>query len=46
MSNTVLGRINDVKNINKLSDIIVSELPLEYKDILKYFFPGTELEKK
>ena len=36
MSNTVLGRINDVKNINKLSDIIVSELPLEYKDILKY----------
>lgn len=36
MSNTVLGRINDVKNINKLSDIIVSELPLDYKDILKY----------
>lgn len=36
MSNTVLGRINDVKNINKLSDIIVAELPLEYTDILKY----------
>lgn len=36
MSNTVIGRINDVKNINKLSDIIVSELPLEYKDIIKY----------
>ena len=32
MSNTVLGRINDVKNISKLSDIIVAELPLEYKD--------------
>lgn len=36
MSNTVLGRINDVKNINKLSDIIVAELPLEYTDMLKY----------
>ena len=36
MSNTVLGRINDVKNISKLSDIIVAELPLEYTDILKY----------
>lgn len=36
MSNTVLGRISDVKNINKLSDIIVSELPLDYKELLKY----------
>lgn len=36
MSNTVLGRINDVKNISKLSDIIVAELSLEYTDILKY----------
>ncbi len=36
MSNTVLGRINDVKNISKLSDIIVAELPLEYTDMLKY----------
>ena len=36
MSNTVLGRINDVKNISKLTDIIVSELPLEYNDVLKY----------
>ena len=35
-SNTVLGRINDVKNISKLSDIIVAELPLEYKDLIKY----------
>ena len=32
MSNTVLGRINDVKNISKLSDIIVAELPLEYNE--------------
>ena len=36
MSNTVLGRIAGVKNISKISDIIVSELPLEYKDVLKY----------
>ena len=36
MSNTVLGRISNVKNISKLSDIIVSELPLEYRDLLKY----------
>lgn len=36
MSNTVLGRINDAPNINALADIIVSELPLEYNDLLKY----------
>lgn len=36
MSNTVIGRITEVKNISKLSDIIVSELPLEYNEALKY----------
>lgn len=36
MSNTVLGRITDVKNISKLSDIIVSELPLDYMALFKY----------
>ncbi len=36
MSNTVLGRISNVKSIGKLSDIIVSELPLEYQDLIKY----------
>lgn len=36
MSNTVLGRITDVKDIGKLSDIIVSELPLDYMDLFKY----------
>lgn len=36
MSNTVIGRITEVKNIGKLSDIIVAELPLEYKETLKY----------
>lgn len=36
MSNTVIGRITEVKNISKLSDIIVSELPFEYNEVLKY----------
>ena len=36
MSNTVIGRITEVKNISKLSDIIVSEIPLEYNEVLKY----------
>ena len=36
MSNTVIGRITEVKNISKVSDIIVSELPLEYNEALKY----------
>ena len=36
ISKTVLGRISDVKKISKLADIIVSELPLEYNDVLKY----------
>lgn len=36
MSNNVIGRISDVKDIGKLSDIIVSELPLEYNNYIKY----------
>ncbi len=36
MSNTVIGRISDVQNIDKLVDIIVSELPLDYEDAIKY----------
>lgn len=36
MSNTVLGRISGVKNIGKLTDIIASELPLEYKNLTAY----------
>ena len=36
MSNTVIGRITEVKNISKLADIIVEELPLEYNEALKY----------
>ncbi len=36
MSNAVLGRINGVSSISKLSDIIVSDLPLEYETKIKY----------
>ena len=36
MTNNVLGRIMGVNNLSKLSDIIISELPLEYLDKLKY----------
>lgn len=36
MSNSVLGRITGVDNISKLTDIIVSELPIDYEDKLKY----------
>ena len=36
MTNTVLGRINNINNIGRLSDIVVSELTLEYKAKLKY----------
>lgn len=36
MSNSVLGRIADVKNIGCLVDIISNELPLEYDSKYKY----------
>jgi len=36
ISNNVLGRINGVNSIGRLSDIIVSELPFEYLDKYKY----------
>lgn len=36
MSNSVLGRITGVDNISKLTDIIASELPIEYSNKLKY----------
>ena len=38
MSNSVLGRINCVDNIDKLTDIITSELPINYKNKLKYLY--------
>jgi len=36
ISNNVLGRINGVNSIGRLSDIVVSELPFEYLDKYKY----------
>ena len=36
MSNSVLGRISGVDNIDKLVDIIITELPIEYETKLKY----------
>ena len=36
ISNNVLGRINGVNSLSKLSDIIVFELELEYNDRIKY----------
>ena len=36
MSNSVLGRINDVDSIGKLSDIVLGELSLSYLEKLKY----------
>lgn len=36
MSNSVLGRVVGVDDISKLTDIIVSELPIEYTSKLKY----------
>ena len=36
MSNSVLGRISGVDNISKLTDIIASELPIDYTNKFKY----------
>ena len=36
MSNSVLGRISGIDNISKLTDIIASELPIDYINKLKY----------
>lgn len=36
MTNRVLGRIEGVENISKLTDITISELPLDYKTKIKY----------
>ena len=36
MSNSVLGRIAGVDDINKLTDIVASELPFDYSNKLRY----------
>ena len=36
ISNNVLGRINGINSLARLSDIIVAELPIDYKEKIKY----------
>lgn len=36
MSNNVMGRIEGINSISRITDIIVNELPLDYLDKLKY----------
>ena len=36
MTNNVMGRISNISNISRLSDIVVSELTIDYKEKLKY----------
>ena len=36
MSNNVIGRIEGINSISRITDIIVNELPLDYLDKLKY----------
>jgi len=45
MSNSVLGRIVGVDNISKLTDIIASELPIEYSLKLKYLHLVSPMER-
>jgi len=45
MTNSVLGRIDGVENISKLTDIIISELPLDYKTKLKYLNLRNPIER-
>jgi len=43
MSNNVIGRVVGVNNLSKLSDIIVSELPLSYFDKIKYIYTSNPM---
>ena len=45
MSNSVLGRITGIDNIDKLTDIIVSELPISYSNKLKYLYESNPVER-
>ncbi len=36
MTNNVMGRISNINSISRLSDIVVSELTIDYKEKLKY----------
>ena len=45
MSNSVLGRIAGIDNIDKLTDIIVNELPINYSNKLKYLYETNPIER-
>ena len=45
MSNSVLGRIAGVEDISKLSDIICSELPIDYSKKLEYLYEENPIER-
>ena len=45
MSNSVLGRINGVDNIGKLTDIVCSEIPLDYEVKFKYLMIGNPIKR-
>ena len=45
MSNSVLGRVGGVENIDKLTDIIVSDLPINYNNKLKYLYESDPVQR-
>ena len=45
MSNSVLGKINGVDNISKLTDIICSELPIDYENKFKYLMAVNPIKR-
>ena len=45
MSNSVLGRITGVENISKLTDIICSELPIDYESKLRYLKTSDPIQR-
>lgn len=45
MTNSVLGRIAGVESVSKLTDIIISELPLDYKSKIKYLNIRNPIER-
>ncbi len=45
MSNSVLGRIAGVDNIDKLTDIVASELPVSYSNKIKYLYEINPIQR-
>lgn len=45
MSNSVLGRINGVDNISKLTDIVCSEVPLDYETKFRYLMAVNPIKR-